>query len=63
MDYQLFSDQNRTVPWGDGTNGTTTLGGTGAGTAQSITIYGRVPQQPTPQAGAYSDTVTATITY
>nr|WP_315595098.1 spore coat protein U domain-containing protein [uncultured Cupriavidus sp.] len=61
--YQLFSDQNRTVPWGDGTNGTTTLGGTGAGTAQSITIYGRVPQQTTPQAGAYSDTVTATITY
>lgn len=63
VNYQLFSDAARTIPWGDGTGGTSTVGRTGTGTAQTITVYGRVPQQPTPRAGAYADTVTATITY
>lgn len=63
VNYQLFSDANRTVPWGDGTGGTSTVGGTGTGTAQTIRVYGRVPPQTTPLAGAYVDTVTATITY
>lgn len=63
VNYRLFSDAARTVPWGDGTGGTSTVGGTGTGTNQTITVYGRVPQQNTPQAGVYADTVTATITY
>ncbi|GAA0850284.1 Csu type fimbrial protein [Cupriavidus pauculus] len=61
--YQLFSDANRTQPWGDGTQGTTAVSGTGNGVARTITVYGRVPGQTTPQAGSYADTVTATITY
>ncbi|PLP99864.1 Csu type fimbrial protein [Cupriavidus pauculus] len=63
VNYQLYSDSARTVPWGDGTRGTSTVGGTGTGTANTISVYGRVPQQNTPQHGAYTDTVTATITY
>lgn len=61
--YQLFTDTNRTRLWGDGTAGTVQNTGTGSGNTQTVTIYGRVPPQVTPQAGSYSDTVTATITY
>jgi spore coat protein U-like protein len=47
--------------WGDGTNGTTFVTGTGSGGAVSIPLYGRVPAQGTPSPGDYKDTVTATI--
>lgn len=63
VQYRLFLDSGRTQPWGDGTAGTTRASSTGTGAAQSFTIYGLVPAQPTPLAGAYADTVTATITY
>lgn len=61
--YQLYSDAARTVPWGDGSRGTSTVGGTGTGTAQPLNVYGRIPPQVTPTPGTYADTVTATITY
>jgi spore coat protein U-like protein len=62
LNYQLFSDTTRLVVWGP-TIGTNTVTGTGSGLAQILTVYGQVPasQQVTP--GAYTDTVTATITY
>lgn len=61
--YRLYSDSNRTVPWG-GQVGTNTLPGTGNGTAQVSTVYGRVlgaAVNVTPDA--YSDTVTITVRY
>jgi spore coat protein U-like protein len=61
--YQLFQNASYSLPWGDGTNGTTALAGTGTGSTQSVTVYGRVLPQSTPQAGTYIDTVIATITY
>ncbi|WP_371929600.1 spore coat protein U domain-containing protein [Phyllobacterium sp. 21LDTY02-6] len=30
---------------------------------KSIRVYGRVPPQPTPSSGVYSDTVVVTLTY
>ncbi|MBN3758537.1 spore coat protein U domain-containing protein [Paraburkholderia sp. Tr-20389] len=61
--YQLYQNASYSLPWGDGTNGTTALTGTGTGSSQSITVYARVLPQTTPQAGTYIDTVIATITY
>jgi spore coat protein U-like protein len=61
--YQLYQNASYSLPWGDGTSGTTALTGTGTGSSQSITVYARVPPQTTPQAGTYIDTVIATITY
>lgn len=61
--YQLYQDAGLTIPWGDGTGGTSMATGTGSGLAQSITIYGRVPTQTTPAPGNYSDTITATINF
>ena len=61
--YQLYTSASNTLIWGDGTSGTGTLGGVANGANQTYTVYGRVPVQTTPAPGAYSDTVTATITY
>lgn len=63
--YQLYRDPNRAQVWGDGSAGTTTVIGTGTGTGNpvTLTVYGRVPAQPTPPAGYYQDVVTATVVY
>ncbi|WP_223819707.1 Csu type fimbrial protein [Cupriavidus cauae] len=61
--YQLYQNAAYSVPWGDGTTGTSVLSATGTGATQSYTVYGRVPAQQTPVAGTYADTVTVTVTY
>lgn len=63
LSYALYRDSARTANWGS-TVGTDTVAGTGSGAAQSLTVYGRVPsgQQSTP-VGAYTDTITVTVTY
>ena len=66
LTYVLYTDSARTSVWGDGvTAGATgTFTGTGTGSPQASTIYGRVPSgQTSLPAGAYSDTVTVTVTY
>nr|WP_315401159.1 spore coat U domain-containing protein [uncultured Duganella sp.] len=49
--------------WGDGSNGTVQVSGTGTGAAQTQTVYGMVPAQTTPSPGDYLDTVTATVSF
>lgn len=60
--YQMFSDPSRTVNWGDDV-GVDTVAGVGTGSAQSLTIYGRVVPQATPEPDTYIDTVTIEVTY
>lgn len=55
--YQLFSDAQFNSPW----NIDTPMDQEGTGSAQQIPLYGRVPVQATPSAGAYSDTVHVTV--
>jgi spore coat protein U-like protein len=62
INYNIYTDTPGGTLWGDGTTGTT-VGGTGNGAAQTITIFGRVPAQTTPAPGTYTDTVTVTVTY
>jgi spore coat protein U-like protein len=62
VNYSLFSDAGRVTNWGT-TIGTDTVAGTGNGSAQTISVYGRVPAQATGSPGAYTDTVTITVTY
>jgi len=49
-----------TTNWGN-TQGTDTKSGTGSGTAQTLTVYGVVPAQSTPQPDTYKSTITATV--
>nr|WP_229265216.1 spore coat U domain-containing protein [Duganella sp. 1224] len=46
--------------WGN-TQGTDTKSGTGTGAAQTLTVYGAIPAQSTPQPDTYKSTVTATV--
>jgi len=62
VNYSLSRDAARTLNWGE-TIGTDTLAGTGAGSAQAFTVYGRVQAQATPSPALYTDTVTVTVTY
>lgn len=63
LDYSLFRDALRTLNWGV-TLGTDTLSGLGTGLAVPTTVYGRIGAgQVAAPIGAYSDTVTVTVTY
>jgi len=63
LSYGLYTDAGRTSVWGDGTNGSSTVSGTGNGSQQSLTVYGRVPISQLVAQGSYSDTITATVAY
>lgn len=63
LNYNLYTSTARTSVWGDGTGATLTISGTGSGSLQSLTVYGRVPASQNVPVGSYADTVTATITF
>ena len=60
--YGLYRDSARSLPWGS-TAGTDTVSGTGTGSNQLFTVYGRVAAQTTPSPGLYTDSVILTLTY
>lgn len=63
LDYSLYTDSARTTNWDD-IGGTTVVAGTGNGSGQEITVYGRIPTgQTSVPVGSYSDTITATIDF
>lgn len=57
--YQLYQNPELTDAWGD-TVGTDTVEDEGTGDVQEFIVYGLVPSANFP-AGAYDDTVTATV--
>ena len=64
LNYNLYTNSARSTVWRDGTASTATVGGTGSGTTQAVTIYGRVNSgQTSAPAGSYADTVAVTVTY
>jgi spore coat protein U-like protein len=62
LNYAMFSNSTRTTNWGQ-TVGTDTVTGTGNGAAQALTVYGQVTAGQFVAPGAYTDTITATVTY
>ena len=62
VEYGLYRDPGRIQIWGD-TPDADTLAGTGTGLTQTVPVYGRVPPQPTPSSGTYTDTVVVTVIY
>jgi spore coat protein U-like protein len=70
LQYNLYTTAAHTTVWGDGTQSTATVSGTGRGlqngAAITQTVYGQVPDTPanvdlTP--GLYTDTITVTVSY
>jgi spore coat protein U-like protein len=62
VNYALYQNSGRTTNWGN-TVGTDTVSGTGTGSAQALTVYGRIPSQVTPAPATYTDTIVVTVTY
>ncbi len=62
LGYELYRDSSRTLNWEDLLSGNTVTG-TGDGTAQQNTVYGRVPGSQFIAIGTYNDTVTATVEF
>lgn len=69
LGYQLYSNAARTTVWGDGTAGTSFVGGGFTigllnPVSATHTVYGRIPAlQGSTRAGSYSDLVTVTLSY
>ena len=59
LNYNVFRDAARTLPWGD--NGGTRVNAVGTGAAQSYTVFGQLPGAQVVPAGSYVDTVTVTV--
>lgn len=68
LPYNLYTTTARTIIWGDGSSGTviqTLSGGTISGGTRNFSrsIFGRIAPHQNVQAGAYSDTITVTVTF
>jgi spore coat protein U-like protein len=68
LQYNLYTTAALATIFGDGTGGTGTIAGTGLGvaTANTVQVFGQVPDSATNQAavpGSYSDTITVTVSY
>jgi len=64
LNYTIHTTAGHGTVWGNGTSSTATIGGTGTGAAQTVTVYGRIfSGQTGVPAGSYSDTVNVTVTY
>lgn len=62
LSYQLFRDPARTQNWGN-TLTTDTVAGTGTGVSQNFQVYARIPSNQNVATGAYTDTITVTVTF
>lgn len=58
--YNIYQNSGNSTVWGN-SQGVDTLSGIGSGTTQSISVYGQIPIQNTPQPDTYKSTITATI--
>ena len=70
LQYNLFTQAGFTTVWGDGTGGTVSVPGVGAGMSatkeQTHTIFGSLPNSAANQdapVGSYTDTITVTVEY
>ena len=70
VSYGLYTDSSRSTAWKTSSSTTSCTGGsntcvlgTGTGSDQAVTVYGRIPPQTAPLAGTYTDTVVVTVTY
>lgn len=62
LNYSLYQDSGRNTVWGSSV-GSDTVSGVATGLPVSHTIYGRISALQVVPQGAYTDTITVTITY
>lgn len=62
LNYNLYQDGARTVPWRSGVDAVTTAISTDT-TPRTYVVYGEIPAAQSALSGAYSDTVQVTVNY
>ncbi len=62
LNYNLYIDAARTIIWGDGSSGTSTVSSMTTTTSNHI-VYGRIPARQNAFVGNYSDNVNVTISF
>ncbi|NKF21762.1 Csu type fimbrial protein [Solimonas marina] len=66
LNYNLYTDSNRTMVWGDGSGGSQTVGGTyliSIIDGKNYSVYARMPARQNVSAGIYADIVNVTVDY
>lgn len=63
LNYNLYTDLQRTQILGDGTVGTATVSGSCLTLCIPLTVYGRIPTNQWGPAGEYRDTVIVTLEF
>lgn len=67
LSYNMYTDTGRTIVWGDGSAGTSTVSDSYllsiGSTTRNYTVYGRIPGGQNRRGGTYTDTVTMTVTF
>ena len=63
LNYNLYTEADRGIVWGDTTSGTARVSGTGVGVSVNHAVYGRIPALQNVHAGSYSDIVTLELTF
>lgn len=63
LTYELYQDTTRTTVWGSGSGAGQTITGAPSKAPRTFTVFGRVPAGQDVVAGAYADTVVATINF
>jgi spore coat protein U-like protein len=62
LGYALYTDSGYSLIWDD-IGGANVNSGTGNGSAQNYTVYGKIPTGQYLAPGGYTDTVIATVSY
>lgn len=63
LTYELYQETGRTTVWGTGATNGNNIGAAPSKATRNVTVYGRVTAAQDVSAGAYSDTVVATINF
>lgn len=63
LSYNLYLTAAYATVWGNGTGGTGNVAHAGGVNSIDFTVYGRIPAGQYVNAGNYSDSITATVTY
>jgi spore coat protein U-like protein len=62
LNYNVYTNSARTIVWGNGTGGSSTLSATlDRTTPWTTSIHGRIPPRQNVSVGSYSDALTVTI--
>ncbi len=63
LSYELYQDTGRTTVWGNSGTALFSAGSAPSKAPRTFTVYGRIPAAQDVPAGAYADTVIATVNF